>query len=244
MSVQCFQGTTEDVLALSVPTHLRKVFAIDVDVFVAAPRHVDDIDLARIRRRAPDGLGVAPQAAVGHDGTQTINMGDSQTNGAVLEKIVKKLRGGVMPPIGMPRPEPAAYLALRQSIEHQLDDAAAKQPNPGRTEGLHRLNRVEYAGALHDPLAALVGAFVIASWSYGLIRDSAMVLLDADSNPTRSRAIKEMIERDMGARVADLHLWQLLQIILIGQPELRFSAGREKPKPEPLEGRPEGSECG
>lgn len=60
-----------------------------------------------------------------------------------------------------------------------------------------------------DPLAALVGAFVIASWSYGLIRDSAMVLLDADSNPTRSRAIKEMIEREMGARVADLHLWRL-----------------------------------
>ena len=60
-----------------------------------------------------------------------------------------------------------------------------------------------------DPLAALVGAFVIASWSYGLIRDSAMVLLDADSNPKRSQAIKDMIEREMGARVADLHLWRL-----------------------------------
>ncbi len=60
-----------------------------------------------------------------------------------------------------------------------------------------------------DPLAALVGAAVIASWSYGLIRDSAMVLLDADSNPTRSRAIKETIEREMNARVADLHLWRL-----------------------------------
>ena len=60
-----------------------------------------------------------------------------------------------------------------------------------------------------DPLAALVGAAVIASWSYGLIRESAMVLLDADSNPTRSRAIKETIEREMNARVADLHLWRL-----------------------------------
>jgi cation diffusion facilitator family transporter len=60
-----------------------------------------------------------------------------------------------------------------------------------------------------DPLAALAGAFVIASWSYGLIRDSAMVLLDADSNPKRSSAIKTMIEQEMGARVADLHLWRL-----------------------------------
>jgi len=60
-----------------------------------------------------------------------------------------------------------------------------------------------------DPVSGLVGAFVIASWSYGLIRDSAMVLLDADANPKRSVAIKEMIEREMGARVADLHLWRL-----------------------------------
>ena len=60
-----------------------------------------------------------------------------------------------------------------------------------------------------DPVSGLVGAFVIASWSYGLIRDSAMVLLDADSNPKRSGEIKAMIEKEMGARVADLHLWRL-----------------------------------
>jgi cation diffusion facilitator family transporter len=60
-----------------------------------------------------------------------------------------------------------------------------------------------------DPLSGFVGAFVIASWAYGLIRDSAMVLLDADSNPKRSSAIKAMIEEEMGARVADLHLWRL-----------------------------------
>jgi cation diffusion facilitator family transporter len=60
-----------------------------------------------------------------------------------------------------------------------------------------------------DPLSGFIGAFVIASWAYGLIRDSAMVLLDADSNPKRSSAIKEMIEQEMGARVADLHLWRL-----------------------------------
>ena len=60
-----------------------------------------------------------------------------------------------------------------------------------------------------DPLAALVGAFVIASWAYGLIRDSAMVLLDADADPKLSGAIRATLERNLGARVADLHLWRL-----------------------------------
>jgi cation diffusion facilitator family transporter len=60
-----------------------------------------------------------------------------------------------------------------------------------------------------DPLAALVGALVIGSWAYGLIKDSAMVLLDADADPKLSGAIKTTIEQDLGARVADLHLWRL-----------------------------------
>ena len=60
-----------------------------------------------------------------------------------------------------------------------------------------------------DPLAALIGAVVIGSWAYGLIRDSAMVLLDADADPKLSGAIQATIEQDLGARVADLHLWRL-----------------------------------
>jgi cation diffusion facilitator family transporter len=60
-----------------------------------------------------------------------------------------------------------------------------------------------------DPVAALVGAFVIGAWAYGLIRDSAMVLLDADADPELSGDIKNTIEHDLGARVADLHLWRL-----------------------------------
>jgi cation diffusion facilitator family transporter len=60
-----------------------------------------------------------------------------------------------------------------------------------------------------DPVSGLVGAFVIASWSYGLIRDSAMVLLDADADPEMSREIRETLESELGARIADLHLWRL-----------------------------------
>jgi cation diffusion facilitator family transporter len=60
-----------------------------------------------------------------------------------------------------------------------------------------------------DPLAALVGAAVIGSWAYGLIRDSAMVLLDADADPALSGEIRALLKNEMGARVADLHLWRL-----------------------------------
>jgi cation diffusion facilitator family transporter len=63
--------------------------------------------------------------------------------------------------------------------------------------------------AFLDPLSGLIGAFVIASWSYGLVRDSALVLLDADADPKLSAEIRRTIETQTGARVSDLHLWRL-----------------------------------
>lgn len=60
-----------------------------------------------------------------------------------------------------------------------------------------------------DPLVGLIGAGVIASWSYGLIRDSGLVLLDAEDDPKLAGDIRAMIETEMNARVCDLHLWRL-----------------------------------
>jgi cation diffusion facilitator family transporter len=60
-----------------------------------------------------------------------------------------------------------------------------------------------------DPLVGVIGAAVIASWAYGLVRDSALVLLDAEDDPALAREIRAMIEGELGARVADLHLWRL-----------------------------------
>ena len=59
-----------------------------------------------------------------------------------------------------------------------------------------------------DPVAGIIGALVIASWSYGLIRDTGAVLLDM--NPDRGMAdrLRAAIERD-GDRLSDLHLWRL-----------------------------------
>src|SRR4029077_17632992 len=68
----------------------------------------------------------------------------------VWEKVVRKLRAGMMPPAGVPRPEPAAYEAMIVWLENELDrKAVANLPPPG----LHRLNRTEYANAIRDLLA-------------------------------------------------------------------------------------------
>jgi len=60
-----------------------------------------------------------------------------------------------------------------------------------------------------DPLVGVVGAAVIASWAYGLTRESALVLLDAEDDPGMATAIRELAEREMGGKVFDLHLWRL-----------------------------------
>jgi hypothetical protein len=68
------------------------------------------------------------------------------------ESIVRKLRSGLMPPAGMPRPDRATHDAFVRRIEGALDAGAAARPNPGRTEPLHRLNRTEYRNAVRDLL--------------------------------------------------------------------------------------------
>ncbi len=70
----------------------------------------------------------------------------------VWEKVVRKLRGGMMPPVGLPRPDKAAMDGFISWLETSLDRAAAANPNPGR-DPLHRLNRAEYANAIHELLA-------------------------------------------------------------------------------------------
>jgi mono/diheme cytochrome c family protein len=74
-------------------------------------------------------------------------------NAEILEKVVRKLRVGAMPPAGAPRPDDATMRRVVSSIEADLDRAAALHPDPGRTETFHRLNRTEYANAIHDLLA-------------------------------------------------------------------------------------------
>ncbi len=71
------------------------------------------------------------------------------------EKVIRKLRAGMMPPAGAPRPDRKTLDAFIAKIETDVDRAA--KPNPGTT-ALHRLNRNEYANAIRDLLALDVDA--------------------------------------------------------------------------------------
>jgi hypothetical protein len=80
------------------------------------------------------------------------------TQPELWEKVVRKLRTGVMPPLNMPQPPEADRRTLLTSLETSLDAAAAAKPNPGRTETLRRLTRTEYQNAIRDLLALDIDA--------------------------------------------------------------------------------------
>jgi mono/diheme cytochrome c family protein len=69
----------------------------------------------------------------------------------VWERVIRKLRAGMMPPPGMPRPPLGKYEGLRDWLETQIDRKAATHPDPGSVV-MHRLNRTEYANVIRDLL--------------------------------------------------------------------------------------------
>jgi hypothetical protein len=75
----------------------------------------------------------------------------------IWERVIRKMRAGMMPPPGMPRPALAQYDGLRDWLEAEMDRKAGAHPNPGSVI-LHRLNRTEYANAVRDLLDLQVDA--------------------------------------------------------------------------------------
>lgn len=71
----------------------------------------------------------------------------------VWERVIAKLRAGTMPPAGRPRANEATYRSIAGQLERQIDQVALVNPNPGRTNPVHRLNRTEYQNAIRDLLA-------------------------------------------------------------------------------------------
>ncbi len=81
-----------------------------------------------------------------------LDLQQPERNADQAEKVIRRLRAGLMPPAGMPRPDAATTKALVVSLESSIDRAAAAHPNPGRP-ALHRLNRTEYTRAVRQLLA-------------------------------------------------------------------------------------------
>ena len=115
-----------------------------------------DGDTGPMSARTAAGLIDANCVDCHDDLTRTANLSledldyDSLPDDAGLwEPVIRKLRAGMMPPPGNPRPGRDEYLALTEWLEQTIDAAAA--PAPG-TKVLHRLNRTEYANAIRDLL--------------------------------------------------------------------------------------------
>ena len=85
------------------------------------------------------------------------DLADVPKGAETWEKLIRKVRVGMMPPPGMPRPARAQLDDLAGYFEASLDRSAAEKPRPGRTS-MHRLNRAEYANVIRDLLALDIDA--------------------------------------------------------------------------------------
>jgi hypothetical protein len=92
------------------------------------------------------------RAKAGNLNLQGLDTAAVAENAETWEKVVRKLRGGLMPPAGAARPEETSYRTFLTTLQTALDQAAAGDPNPGRTETVHRLNRIEYVNSVRDLL--------------------------------------------------------------------------------------------
>jgi cytochrome c553 len=79
------------------------------------------------------------------------NAMQAQSQPELVEKMIRKLRAGMMPPAGAKRPDAPTVAALTTALEGRMDEHAAANPNPG-WRPFQRLNRAEYARAVKDLL--------------------------------------------------------------------------------------------
>jgi hypothetical protein len=152
----------------------------------------------------------------------------------VWEAAVRKLRTGLMPPLGEPRPARAALDGFAASLEAKLDAAWAAAPNPG-TRPLARLNRTEYANAIRDLLAYDASAIVNA-----LPPDAAVAIFDNNAealgvSPTLlegyAAAAMQISRRAVGDRT-------------MGHGETRYTATPGAAQRAPIDGLPLGTRGG
>ena len=94
-----------------------------------------------------------------------LDLGHVEQHAEIAEKVIHKLRAGVMPPPGAKRPDIATIKAFTASLETAIDKAAAAQPNPG-WRSLQRLSQTEYARSIHDLLGIDVDVAAIGTHSY------------------------------------------------------------------------------
>lgn len=128
-----------------------------------------------------------------------------------------------------------AWLLRDDHAHHHHDDDESGHAHSGRDDHAHHKDHNIRAAYLHvladavtsvlaivallggrtlgwvwlDPAMGIVGALVIGRWSYGLLRDTSRVLLDAEPARGIAAKVKSALEADADNRVADLHVWRI-----------------------------------
>src|SRR2546425_8251541 len=83
---------------------------------------------------------------------ESVDISHPAEHADIWEKVIRKVRAEMMPPVGAAQPEKASLDGLASYLETSIDKVAAAHPNPGRAT-LHRLNRAEYGNAVRDLFA-------------------------------------------------------------------------------------------
>ena len=180
----------------------------------------------RFRLRLPDGL----QLHASHVTVETIRPAGGRQTFTFAD------RGGYLESLDeIPEPhEFAAKVRLKQDDQFKEFEESFEEHDHDAPAGAHHRDNNMRAAVVHvaadaavsvlvivglllartfgwlwmDPLAGLIGAVVIANWSFGLLRDTGGILLDRNPDPRMAEKVRQTIERD-GDRVTDLHLWRL-----------------------------------
>ena len=131
-----------------------------------------ELSMSALAQNAPAATSVEAQKALANQycascHTDTVRSGGftwsaldlahPEANAALAERVVRRVRSGMMPPSGAPRPELPAMKAFASGIETRIDQAAAAHPYIKSSE-LHRMNRTEYQNAVRDLLGIQVDA--------------------------------------------------------------------------------------
>jgi hypothetical protein len=123
----------------------------------AAPLSAASVDTARAVVEETCQLCHNSASLSGNLSLDSFDVSAPEAAAEIAEKMVRKLRAGMMPPPGVPRPPEEDLDALATHLESRLDESWQRHPNPGRRT-FQRLNRAEYESAIRDLLALEVKA--------------------------------------------------------------------------------------
>ncbi|MDH3223761.1 MAG: DUF1592 domain-containing protein, partial [Gemmatimonadota bacterium] len=152
-------GSIPDMAARSVPSGARSLFGPHGG-WAARAGHEGSASAAGARALGSDDNEVIEQYCVrchnerrlrGNMSLEGFDASDAPADAELAERMIRKLRAGMMPPSGSRRPEEQVLVELTESLERQLDDHAVAAPNPGR-RSFQRLNRAEYQASIADLL--------------------------------------------------------------------------------------------